>query len=140
MIVDIVKSSFSETISDVKEMIYLILPIFAIFLAFNILAEILDSRKKKKRQEIYDKRQEIRAKIDEINLQLAEIRLRKEQAMENARLEYEKNLAYLSDYSEQQESEQYQKWLEDLDLIIAEFDAEEEDLEQQKKDAQNDDF
>ena len=111
MLSTILTAALGDTLKDMKETIVMVAPIFVIFFGFNLYADILEARRKRKRLELRFRHEEVRARIDEINLKLAEIRLRKAEA-----------------------EEKEQAWREDLELIIAEIEEEEARLEHELED------
>lgn len=149
MLHEALKSGLSETLTDVKEMIYIILPVFVILFLFNFYVTILDNKKKRKLYEHNLRHKQIRLEIDEIKLKLAQIQLAKLEAIEEAKIKqqelYETYRLGLSnsesktdDLKEVSEDKQ-QEWENDLLAIIQEMEDEENkvqqelyDLEQQK--------
>lgn len=134
MLSTIITAALGDTLKDMKETIVMVAPIFVIFFGFNLYADILEARRKRKRLELRFRHEEVRARIDEINLKLAEIRLRKAEAEEKARMEYAERMESMREEEEREMEEKEQAWREDLELIIAEIEEEEARLEHELED------
>ena len=134
MLSNILTAALGDTVNDFKETITMVAPIFVIFFAFNLYSDFLEAQEKKRRADLRFRREEVRARIDEINLKLAEIRLRKAEAEEKARMEYEERVQAVKEAEQQEVEEKEQRWRDDLELIIAELEDEENQLERELED------